>query len=64
LLLATGFADVHYNLADVLEELGRTAEARPHWQAYMQKDGSSQWAAYAQKRLFPTRLIPGKTSAL
>jgi hypothetical protein len=51
LLLAPGVADVHYNLADVLEELGRSAEARPHWQAYLQRDSRSQWAAHARQRL-------------
>lgn len=51
LRLAPGFGDVHYNLADALEELGRVVEARTHWQAYLQQDSSSRWAAYARKRL-------------
>jgi cytochrome c-type biogenesis protein CcmH/NrfG len=41
-------ARVHYNLADLLFECGRTGEAAPHWQAYLRLDQSSHWAAHAR----------------
>lgn len=53
--IALGYLDAHYNLADLLHEQGQSAEARPHWQAYLQHDQHSRWARYARSLL-------GKTS--
>jgi Flp pilus assembly protein TadD len=44
-------ARAHYNLADLLDECGRSGEAAPHWRAYLRLDQTSQWAAYARGRL-------------
>ena len=41
----------HYNLADTLDEVGRAAEARPHWEAYLKGDQRSACAGYARTRL-------------
>lgn len=41
----------HYNLADTLDDLGRTAEALPHWQSYLRCDGASRWAKHARGRI-------------
>jgi tetratricopeptide (TPR) repeat protein len=46
-----GDARARYNLADSLDELGRRAEAAPHWQAYLKLDPISEWADHARKRL-------------
>ena len=45
------YGDAHYNLADALEQLGRRRDARPHWQAYLRHDLTSQWAKHARSRL-------------
>jgi hypothetical protein len=45
------WADPHYNLADLLDELNRPAEARTHWQAYLRLDATSLWSQYARKKL-------------
>jgi len=42
---------VHYNLADALDSIGRSAEARPHWQAYLRTDAAGPAARYARARL-------------
>ena len=41
----------HYNLADTLDEMGRSAEARDHWQAYLKLDVGSERATHARSRL-------------
>jgi tetratricopeptide (TPR) repeat protein len=46
-----GDARARYNLADTLDDLGRSADAIPHWKAYLQLDPHSQWAEHARKRL-------------
>ena len=46
-----GFADAHFNLADLLEQTGRINEARRHWAIYLRHDPRSEWAAHARKRL-------------
>jgi tetratricopeptide (TPR) repeat protein len=46
-----GYPDAHYDLADLLDELGEHEEARRHWQAYLQQDQHSRWARYARSRL-------------
>lgn len=39
----------HHNLADVLDTLGYSDQARPHWQAYLRHDSAgSLWAEHAQ----------------
>lgn len=45
------YGDAHYNRADLLEQLGRMAEAQVHWQAYLRTDQQSAWAKYAAQRL-------------
>jgi tetratricopeptide (TPR) repeat protein len=52
--VALGHADAHYNLADLLCDLGEHEEARRHWQAYLQQDQHSRWARYARSRLEKT----------
>jgi tetratricopeptide (TPR) repeat protein len=39
-------ADAHYNLADLLEEMGCKADAQDHWQAYVQRDPHSEWGRH------------------
>jgi tetratricopeptide (TPR) repeat protein len=46
-----GYADAHYNLADLLTEQGHEDQAREHLQAYLQQDQHSRWARYARARL-------------
>jgi protein O-GlcNAc transferase len=46
-----GYADAHYNLADLLTDLGDHEQARQHWQAYLQQDQQSAWAYYARSRV-------------
>ncbi len=49
---APGYADLHYNLADALDRLGRFDEARSHWQAYLsQVPAGPPGADYARHRL-------------
>jgi tetratricopeptide (TPR) repeat protein len=43
-----------YNLADCLDELGKDKEARESWEAYLRLDNTSEYAAYARKRLRAT----------
>lgn len=49
-----GYADAHYNLADLLGELGQEEQARHHWRDYLQHDQHSRWARYARSRLEET----------
>jgi tetratricopeptide (TPR) repeat protein len=51
LSLAPDYADAIYNLADILERAGRSADARPHWLAYLDHDDTSPWAEHARERL-------------
>src|SRR6267154_1930564 len=44
-------ADAHYNLAFVCEKLSARAEARQHWQLYVELDPGSPWCEYARQRL-------------
>jgi Tfp pilus assembly protein PilF len=45
------FADAHFNLAMACEELGLGAEARTHWEMYLQLDPSGSWAEIAKRHL-------------
>lgn len=49
--LDPGFADAHFNLASVLDQLGRGADARRHWQIYLELEPDSAWAELARDRL-------------
>jgi Tfp pilus assembly protein PilF len=49
--LDTQYADAHYNLAFVCEKLAARAEAREHWQRYVELDPGSPWCDYARQRL-------------
>ena len=45
------FADAHYHLAHLLEQLEQPVEAREHWQAYLHLAPESSWAEEARERL-------------
>jgi tetratricopeptide (TPR) repeat protein len=45
------FADVHYHLAKILDQLNRHAEADQHWQRFVELAPESPWADEAQERL-------------
>jgi tetratricopeptide (TPR) repeat protein len=51
LALDPGYADAHYDFADLLDTLGVTSEAVAYWRAYLQQDADSQWGRYARRRL-------------
>ncbi|MGD9855572.1 MAG: tetratricopeptide repeat protein [Planctomycetaceae bacterium] len=45
------YAEPHYHKAEVLHELGRSAEAVEHWTAYLEHDSRGPWADVARQRL-------------
>jgi tetratricopeptide (TPR) repeat protein len=45
-----GYPDAHFDLADLLSELGEHEEARRHWQAYLQFDQHKEFARHADPR--------------
>lgn len=45
------FADVHFHLARLLDEMGRAEEALTHWDAFLQLAPKSPWAQEARLRL-------------
>lgn len=47
LLLHDQYADVHYNLARALEDVGHDIEARHHWSRFLELSPDSPWAAEA-----------------
>ena len=49
------FADAHFNLAMALEEQEEWAEARPHWQQYLELEPDGPWADIAQEHLRESR---------
>ncbi len=49
--IALGYADAYYNLADLLDEQGRSLEAQPYWQAFLRHDPGGPWARYARSKL-------------
>ncbi len=50
-----GFADAHFNLAMALEEVDRSADARAHWQTYLELDPHGPWAEIARRHMHPSR---------
>ncbi|MGQ0633980.1 MAG: tetratricopeptide repeat protein [Planctomycetaceae bacterium] len=46
-----GCPDAHLHLAETLHQLGRTADAIAHWQAYLEFDTRGPWAEAARRRL-------------
>lgn len=51
LSLHDDYAEVHYNLARVLEDLHREIEARHHWMRFLTLAPDSPWAGEAQARI-------------
>ncbi|HVW02084.1 MAG TPA: tetratricopeptide repeat protein [Planctomycetaceae bacterium] len=49
--LHADYPDAHLHMAEALHQLGRTAEAVPHWQQYLQFDHRGPWADNARQRL-------------
>lgn len=47
------YPDAHFHKAELLHRLNRTAEAIPHWQAYLAQDQRGPWADVARLRLEP-----------
>lgn len=45
------FPDVHYHLARLLDESGKTDAAKNHWEAFLQLAPKSPWAEEARNRL-------------
>lgn len=45
------YPDAHLHRAEVLCQLGRSKEAIPHWQAYLEHDQRGPWADKARERL-------------
>jgi tetratricopeptide (TPR) repeat protein len=45
------YPDAHFHKAELLHRLNRTAEAIPHWQAYLTQDQRGPWADVARQRL-------------
>ncbi len=45
------YADAHYHLARVLDELHRPVEAKTHWRAFLHLAPDSPWAEQARQRL-------------
>lgn len=54
LALHDDYADVHYNLARLLDQLDRPIEAERHWQRFLDLAPGSPWADEARSRLEPS----------
>ena len=52
------YADAHSNLAEACVQLGRTQEARQHWQAYLRADPHSTWAEQVRRKLLSLQTLP------
>lgn len=48
---APTYADAHFNLASCAERVGRWAQAKRHWLAYLRLDRASPWAEVARAHL-------------
>jgi tetratricopeptide (TPR) repeat protein len=51
LTLHPDYADVHHHLAEVLEELDCSEEAKDHWREFLRLTPNSPWAQEAKNRL-------------
>jgi tetratricopeptide (TPR) repeat protein len=51
LALHADYADVHFHLARLLDDLGRAEESSPHWRAFLKLAPDSPWAEQARNRL-------------
>jgi tetratricopeptide (TPR) repeat protein len=47
------YADVHFHLARLLDDLGRTEESLPHWRAFLKLAPDSPWAEQARNHVGP-----------
>ncbi|MBL9123171.1 MAG: tetratricopeptide repeat protein [Planctomycetaceae bacterium] len=45
------YPDAHYHLARLLDEVGRSHEAIPHWRSFLQLAPTSPWAEEAADRI-------------
>ena len=45
------YLDAHYNVADLLESMGRGLHAHEHWQAYLRHEPHGPWSKYARSRM-------------
>jgi len=45
------YADAHYHLARILDELGHGREAESHWRSFLETAPDSPWAERARVRL-------------
>ena len=43
------YADTHFYLAVTLEKIGRSQEARPHWQTYQDLAPDGEWVELAKE---------------
>lgn len=51
LQLLPEYPDAHFHLAETLYDLGEDAQARVHWEEYLQHDSRGPWADIARQRL-------------
>jgi tetratricopeptide (TPR) repeat protein len=49
LTIDPGYADAYFYLAVTLEKMGRSVEARPHWQTYQQLAPDGEWVELAKE---------------
>lgn len=45
------YPDAHFHKAELLHRLGRSTEARPHWEAYWNQDQRGPWGDVVRQRL-------------
>jgi len=45
------YPDVHWHLAQTLEQKGQSAAAKPHWESYLRFDQRGPWAEIAREHL-------------
>ena len=51
LSLHEGYSETHYNLARLLDDLGREVESRHHWNRFLELAPDSPWANEATERI-------------